>query len=95
MTIKAIANESVISLATSPKTGWLAVLIVNAIEFYVDFVSPVIIALTTILSFVMMILLVRYHWINTRKIKEDLKAMEYNNKMNEKKENDRRNKQSD
>jgi len=91
MTIKAIVSDTTVALATSPKTGWLAVLVINAIEFYVDIVSPVIIALTTILSFVMMILLVRYHWINTRKIKADLKAVEYNNKKNEEEANSGRN----
>ena len=70
--LKQAATQAVTQIATHPKTAWLTVFIVNMSEWYVEWISPVIIALTSILSFVIMILLVRYHWINTDKLKMDI-----------------------
>jgi len=70
--LKEAAIQAVTQTATHPKTAWLTVFIVNVSEWYVDWISPVIVALTSILSFVIMLLLVRYHWINTDKLKRDI-----------------------
>jgi len=70
--LKQAATQTITQVATHPKTAWLTVFMVNIAEWYVEWVSPVIIALTSILSFVIMILLVRYHWINTDKLKLDI-----------------------
>lgn len=70
--LKQAATQAVTQIATHPKTAWLTVFIVNMSEWYVEWISPVIIALTSMLSFVIMILLVRYHWINTDKLKMDI-----------------------
>lgn len=56
-------------IATHPKTAWFTVLLVNVSEWYVDWASPVISALTSIASFIVMVLLVRYHWMNTKHLK--------------------------
>lgn len=66
------AKQATIQVITHPKTAWLTVFIVNISEWYIEWMSPIIIALTSILSFIMMILLVRYHWINTNKLKMDI-----------------------
>jgi len=70
--LKQAATQAVTQVATHPKTAWLTVFIVNMSEWYVEWISPVIVALTSIISFVIMILLVRYHWINTDKLKMDI-----------------------
>lgn len=70
--LKQAVTQAVTQIATHPKTAWLTVFIVNMSEWYVEWISPVIVALTSILSFVIMILLVRYHWINTDKLKMDI-----------------------
>lgn len=70
--LKQAATQAATQIATHPKTAWLTVFIVNMSEWYVEWISPVIVALTSILSFVIMILLVRYHWINTDKLKIDI-----------------------
>lgn len=70
--IKQAAIQATTQVVTHHKTAWLAVIIVNMSEWYIEWVSPIIIALTSILSFVLLILLVRYHWINTDKLKLDI-----------------------
>lgn len=70
--LKQAATQVITQVATHPKTAWLTVFIVNMSEWYVEWISPVVVALTSILSFVVMILLVRYHWINTDKLKKDI-----------------------
>lgn len=70
--IKQAATQIMTQAATHPKTAWLTVFIINISEWYVEWISPVIIALTSMLSFVIMILLVRYHWLNTDKLKLDI-----------------------
>lgn len=66
--IKQIATQVI----THPKTAWLSVFIVNVSEWYIEWISPVIIAMTSILSLIIMILLVRFHLLNTQKLKIDI-----------------------
>ena len=67
------AKQVVSSIVTHPKTAWMTVFFVNLSEWYIEWVSPVIIALTSILSFVIMLLLLKYHWLNTKKLEMEIK----------------------
>jgi hypothetical protein len=69
---KQAVSQVATEIATHPKTAWLLVFIVNLSEWYVEWMSPVIIAATSILSFGTMVLLFRYHWLNTVKLKMDI-----------------------
>ncbi len=78
--IKQAATQMMNQAVTHPKTAWLTVFIVNISAWYVEWISPVILASTSILSFVIMILLVRYHWLNTDKLKLDIEKQLAENK---------------
>lgn len=66
------AKEIAAQIVTHPKTAWLTVFIVNVSEWYIEWLSPIIMALTSVASFAVMIILVRYHWLNTKKLKLEI-----------------------
>ena len=77
---KQAASQIAAEIATHPKTAWFIVFIVNLSEWYVEWLSPVIVAATSILSFGIMVLLFRYHWLNSVKLKMDIEKQKAENR---------------
>lgn len=72
-------KTNVAQMAASTKTA--AGLTVSAYisEWYVDWGSPLISALTSVLGLVMLVILIRYHLLNTKKVQNEIKEQEEKN----------------
>ena len=71
MSIKTM-KESLKQLAdvtvSSPKASWLAIAVTNMSNWFVEWGNPLISTGTSILGFILLIVLIRYHWENTKRI---------------------------
>lgn len=65
------AKHTAAEIITHPKMAWLTAIIINWATFYVEWISPVVSALTSIGSFALVVLLVRYHLKNSKKLDQD------------------------
>ncbi len=68
-------------VVASTKTAFWVTISAYISEWYVDWGSPLISALTSIAGLIMIIILIRYHLINTKKIQLELKKQEEQNKL--------------
>ena len=62
------------AVGTHPKTSYLVVFMTNISNWWVDWGSPAVDAITSILGLVLVTVLIRYHWQNTKKLTQDLKG---------------------
>ena len=82
---KHVATEVV----THPKSAWVVTVIANWATFYVEWVSLLVSAMTSIGSFALVILLVRYHLKNSKKLDQDYEIGQENLKKLKRAENDK------
>lgn len=68
-------------IVTSTKTAVGVTIGAYISDWYVNWGSPLISALTSIAGLIMIIILIRYHLINTKKIQLELKKQEEQNKL--------------
>ena len=55
-------------IIANPKTSFLAVATTNFSNWWIDWGSPIISAVSSILSIVLLVVLIRYHLQNTKKL---------------------------
>ncbi len=60
------------AVATHPKTSLLIVALTNISTWWVEWVDPVVDAGTSLLGLILVCVLIRYHWQNTKKLKREL-----------------------
>ena len=56
------------AIASNPKTSMMVVAMTNLSNWWVEWGSPLVSFTTSILGLVLLIVLIRYHWENTKKL---------------------------
>ena len=64
-------KDIVQEIVTHPKTSWLTVAMTSFSNWWVDWGSPLVDALASISGLILVLVLIRYHWQNTKKIMRD------------------------
>ena len=72
-------KTNVAQIATSTKTAFWTTIGVYISDWYVEWGNPLISALTSMLGLVMLVILIRYHLLNTKKVQNEIKEQEEKN----------------
>ena len=78
--LKQIVMETIAETAMHPKTAWLVVAAANTAQLYGDLLAPALDGLVKVLSLFVMAILIRKHWLGTKKIELDIEKQEAENK---------------
>ena len=89
MHLSADAKHAATEILAHPKLAWFVTIVINWANMYVQWISPVIDALTSVGSFALIVLLVRYHLKNSKKLDQEYEIGEENLKQMKKKPNDK------
>tara|TARA_R100000541_G_scaffold59277_1_gene72590 strand:+ start:613 stop:837 length:225 start_codon:yes stop_codon:yes gene_type:complete len=60
------------AVATHPKVSLAVVALTNISVWWVEWVDPIVDSFTSLLGLVLVCVLIRYHWQNTKKLKKEL-----------------------
>ena len=88
MQLSADVKHAATEVIAHPKLAWFVTIAINWANMYVQWVSPVIDALTSVGSFALIVLLVRYHLKNSRKLDQDYEIGQENLKQMKRRKTD-------
>ena len=60
------------AIASHPKTAYAVIMLTNISAWWVEWVDPLVDAVTSVLGVVLVSVLIRYHWQNTKKLKKEI-----------------------
>ncbi|MCP3700372.1 MAG: hypothetical protein GY920_17920 [Aliivibrio sp.] len=60
------------AIASHPKTAYMVIMLTNISAWWVEWVDPLVDAVTSVLGVVLVSVLIRYHWQNTKKLKKEI-----------------------